>query len=181
MPHDDFWTAASALAAVAYCLITGVTLILLVIQVREARRYTLAEFINQLAKDFSELGDVFDAILTPGANVELNRQRVLLCLRFFERVKTLCDVGVLDVAIVDGMFGYQFFCLVNHPGSQEKVLFYEEYFFPEIFALHRQLSEYRIRSGYRVPAAQNDLARKDSLRYKTNLDLYREKRLREKR
>jgi hypothetical protein len=52
MAHDDFWTAASALAAVAYCLITGVTLILLVIQVREARRYTPAEFINQLAKDF---------------------------------------------------------------------------------------------------------------------------------
>jgi hypothetical protein len=61
------------------------------------------------------------------------------------------------------------------------VLFYEGYFFPEIFALHRQLSEYRIRSGCRLPAAQNDLARKDSVRYKTNLDLYREKRLREKR
>jgi hypothetical protein len=54
MPHDDFWNAASALAAFVYCLITAVTLVLLMIQVREARRGTLAQFINQLGKEFSE-------------------------------------------------------------------------------------------------------------------------------
>jgi hypothetical protein len=53
MPHDDFWNEASALAAIAYSLITAVTLLLLLIQMREARRYTLAEFINQLGKEFS--------------------------------------------------------------------------------------------------------------------------------
>jgi hypothetical protein len=178
MPHDDFWNAASALSAVAYCLITAVTLILLTIQVREARRYTLAEFINQLRKEFSEFDDVFDAILPGGAKTEPTRELLLPCIRFFERVKTLCDVGVLDIAILDGMFGHQFFWLVNHCGTQERVLFHEVHYFPEIFALHRQLSEYRKRFGYQLPAGENDLALKDPVRYKTNLDLYREKRFR---
>jgi hypothetical protein len=41
-------STASTLTAVIYCLITGVTRVLLVIQVREARRNALAEFINVL-------------------------------------------------------------------------------------------------------------------------------------
>lgn len=181
MPHDEFWNAASALAAVIYCMITAVTLVLLVIQVREARRNVLAEFINELGRDFSEFSDVFDAILIGGDKAEPTRHQLLACLRFFERIKTLCDVGMLDIAIVDGMFGYQFFCLVNHPRVQESVLFLDGHFFPEIFALHSQLVQYRKRSGYQIPAAQNDFASKDPVRYKMNLDLCREKRLKAKR
>jgi hypothetical protein len=180
MPHDEFWNAASALAAVIYCLITGVTLVLLVIQVREARRNALAEFINELGRDFSGFSDLFDAIPIGADKAELTRHQLLPCLRFFERIKTLCDLGMLDIAIVDGMFGYQFFSLVNHPGVQESVLLLDGHFFPEIFALHRQLSEYRKRSGYQSPAAQFDLASKDPTRYESNLDLYREKRLKAK-
>jgi hypothetical protein len=109
MPHDDFWTAASALAAVAYCVITVVTLVLLAVQVREARRATLAEFINNLGKEFAVFGDLFDEILADRDKITLPREQLLPCLRFFERDKTLSDVGVLDIAILDGVFGYQFF------------------------------------------------------------------------
>jgi hypothetical protein len=51
-------------------------------------------------------------------------------------------------------------------------------FFPEIFALHGQLSDYRKRFGYQLPAAETNLALKDPIRYQTNLDRYREKRFR---
>jgi hypothetical protein len=101
---------------------------------------------------------VFDTILIGGDKAEPTRHQLLPCLRFFERIKTLCDVGMLDIAIVDGMFGYQFFWLVNHPRVQESVLFLDGHFFPEIFALHSQLVQYRKRSGYQIPAVQNDLA-----------------------
>jgi hypothetical protein len=181
MPHDDFWNEASALAAVAYSLMTAVTLLLVLIQMREARRYTLAEFINQLGKEFSQFNDLLDTMVIAGAKAEPTREELLPCLRFFERVKTLCDVGVLDIAILDGMFGHQFFWLVNHRWTQERVLFRDPHYFPEIFALHSQLSDYRKRSGYQLPAAENDLALKDPIRYKTNLDLYREKRFRVRR
>jgi hypothetical protein len=181
MPHDDFWNEASALAAIAYSLITAVTLLLVLIQMREARRYTMAEFINQLGKEFSQFNDMFDTLLIAGTTAQPTREELLPCLRFFERVKTLCDVGVLDIAILDGMFGYQFFCLVNHVWTQERVLLQDPSFFPEIFALHSQLSDYRERSGYQLPVAENDLALKDPVRYKTNLDLYRQKRFQVRR
>jgi hypothetical protein len=54
----------------------------------------------------------------------------------------------------------------------------QDHFFPEIFALHKQLFAYRKRSGYGVPAAASDLALKDPGRYKKNLHLYREKHFR---
>jgi hypothetical protein len=57
------------------------------------------------------------------------------------------DVGVLDIALLDGMFGHQFFLLVNHAGTQERMLLQGEHFFPEIFALHKQLSDYRRAAG----------------------------------
>jgi hypothetical protein len=180
MSHNDFWTAASALAAVAYCVITVVTLVLLAVQIRETQRATLAEFINNLGKEFAVFNDLFDEILTDRDKITLPREQLLSCLRFFERVKTLSDVGVLDIALLDGMFGHQFFLLVNHAGTQERMLLQGEHFFPEIFALHKQLSDYRRRAGYCLPFAENDLALKDKSRYKINLDLYGQKRLRSK-
>jgi hypothetical protein len=180
MPHDDFWTAASALAAVAYCVITVVTLVLLAVQIREARRATLADFINNLGKEFALFNDLFDETWANRDKI-LPREQLLSCLRFFERVKTLSDVGVLDIALLDGMFGHQFFSLVNHARTQEGMLLQGEHFFPEIFALHKQLSDYRRRAGYSLPFAENDLALKDKSRYKVNLDLYREKRFRSNR
>jgi hypothetical protein len=180
MSHGEFWNAASALATIAASLMTALTLLFLVIQVREERRYTLAEFVNGLGKEFAEFDDVFEVLLRhrDGPTPELHQQGLLRCLRFFERVKTLCDVGVLDAKVLDGMFGPQFFWLVNDARVQERLLFEGEHFFPEIFALHQQLSAYRKRSGYEVPAAASDLALKDPGRYERNLHLYRGKHFR---
>jgi hypothetical protein len=130
------------LATIAASLITALTLLFLVIQARGERRNTLAEFINSLAKELAEFDDLFEVLLLhrDGPTPELHREALLRCLRFFERVKTLCDVGVLDAKILDGMFGPQFVWLVNDDWVQERVLFEGEHFFPEIFALHQQLS-----------------------------------------
>jgi len=50
MTNIEFWTALSAVGTLAYCVITAATLIFLGVQVREARRYTLAQFVHQLGK-----------------------------------------------------------------------------------------------------------------------------------
>ena len=165
------------MATIAASLITALSLLFLVIQLREQRRYTLAEFVNSLGKEFAGFDHVFEVLLLHRDEPfpELLQEELLRCLRFFERVKTLCDVGVLDAKVLDGMFGPQFFWLVNDARVQERVLFEGEHFFPEIFALHQQLSAYRKRSGSAVPAAASDLALKDPGRYKQNLHFYREK------
>jgi hypothetical protein len=51
------------LATIAASLITALTLLFLVIQVREERLYTLAEFVNGLGKEFAEFDDVFEVLL----------------------------------------------------------------------------------------------------------------------
>jgi hypothetical protein len=63
MSHGELWSAASVLAAIAASLITALSLLFLVIQLREQRRSTLAEFVNGLGKEFAEFDHVFEALL----------------------------------------------------------------------------------------------------------------------
>jgi hypothetical protein len=100
----------------------------------------------------------------------------LLCLQFFGRVKTLSDIGVLDIKIIDAMFGYQFYLFVNDPQLQEQLLFQGEHYFPEVFALHHQLSSRRGKLGMEIPRAKTDLVLREPARYEKNLWYYREKR-----
>ena len=105
-------------------------------------------------------------------------QQVGRCFQFFERTETLCDIGVLDLKILDAMFGYQFFHLVNDLWVQKSVLFCDPHYFPEVFALHKQLSDYHRRLGLEIPGAQYDLALGNPKRYEKNIQYYRAKRVR---
>jgi hypothetical protein len=178
MTNIEFWTALSAIGGVAYCVITAVTLIFLGIQLREARRSTLAQFIYQLGKEFEAFDEALEPLLSQDSDRKGLEKQIGRCLQFFERTKTLCDIGVLDLKILDAMFGYQFFYLVNDPWAQNSVLFREPHYFPEVFALHRQLSDYHRRLGLEIPGVQNDLALANPARYEKNLQSYRAKRVR---
>jgi hypothetical protein len=171
MTNIEFWTALSAIGTLAYCVLTAATLIFLGVQLREARRYTLAQFVHQLGKEF----ETFDEALKPVLSKELDRrgleQQIGRCLQFFERTKTLCDIGVLDA-----MFGYQFFHLVNDQWVQKSLLLCDPHYFPEVFALHEQLSRYHRRLGIEIPGEQNDLALGNPVRYEKNIEYYRAKR-----
>jgi hypothetical protein len=178
MTTIEFWTALSAICALAYCLITAVTLIFLGVQLREARRYTLAQFVYQLGKEFEAFDEALQPLLLKDSDRKGLEQQLLRCLQFFERTKTLCDIGVLDVKILDAMFGYQFFYLVNDPWVQKSLLLCDPHYFPEVFALHKQLSDCHRRLGLEIPGAQNDLALENPTRYEKNIEYYRAKRVR---
>jgi hypothetical protein len=178
MTTIEFWTALSAIGALAYCVITAVTLIFLGVQLREARRYTLAQFVNQLGKEFEAFDEALQPLLLKDPDRKGLEQQLLRCLQFFERTKTLCDIGVLEVKILDAMFGYQFFNLVNDPWVQKSLLLCDPHYFPEVFALHKQLSDCHRRSGLEIPGAQNDLALENPTRYEKNIEYYRAKTVR---
>jgi hypothetical protein len=63
LSHGEFWSAASALATIAASLITTLSLLFLVIQLCEQRRYNLAEFVNGLGKEFADFDCVFEVLL----------------------------------------------------------------------------------------------------------------------
>jgi hypothetical protein len=178
MTNIEFWTALSAVGGLAYCLITAVTLIFLGIQLRESRRSTLAQFVYQLGKEFETFDEALEPLLSQDSDRKGLEQQIGKCLQFFERTKTLCDIGVLDVKILDAMFGYQFFYLVHDLWVQKSVLFRDPHYFPEVFALHKQLSDYHRRLGLEIPGAPNDLAAANPARYQENIRLYRSKRVR---
>lgn len=148
-------------------------------QVRASRLYTRADFVNNLHREFADLGVIFEEVeKLDFMESSFDRVEILRCLRFFERVKTLSDVGVLGTKVLDGMFGHQFFRLVNHAKVQNEVLSTGLHSFPEIFALHRQLSEYRRRAAYEIPAAESDLRLNSPQRYEANLLAYQQKHFR---
>jgi hypothetical protein len=175
MTTIEYWTALGAAGTIAYCVITAVTLIFLGIQLRSTRRDVLGQFVNQLGKDFEALQTEFEPLLLPGSGDVPSNERALPCLRFFERVKTLCDIGVLDVRILDAMFGYQFFSFVNNLKLQDNLLVEGDHYFPEVFALHQQLTTWYRKRGIDIPFADSDLALRDAKRYAENLAHYQEK------
>jgi hypothetical protein len=177
MSTIEFWTALGAVATLAYCVITAVTLVFLGIQLRATRRDTLGQFVNQLGKEFGELDAEFLPLLSPGSGQIPSNEHAMRCLQFFERVKTLSDIGVLDVGILDAMFGHEFFSLVNEPQLQDNLLFSGDHYFPEVFALHLQLRARRMKLGVDIPRSKSDLALRDGARYEKNLQYFRHKRL----
>jgi hypothetical protein len=156
MTNIEFWTELSAIGGLAYCAITAVTLIFLGVQLREARRTTLAQFVYQLGKEFEAFDDALRPFLSQDSDREGLEPQINRCFQFFERTKTLADIGVLDLQILDAMFGYQFFYLVNDFWVQESILFCEPHYFPEVFALHQQLSEYHRKLGLEIPGEKTD-------------------------
>ncbi len=176
MTTIEYWTALGAIGTIAYCIITAVTMIFLGVQLYEARRNTLGQFVNQLGKEFEELNAAFEPFVFPGSNQMPSDDQALRCLQFFERAKNLSDIGVLNIRILDAMFGYQFFSLVNDPHVQNTLLYNEEHYFPEVFALHQQLIALRTKSGIEVPRTTSDLAAREPNRYEINLRHYQDKR-----
>lgn len=93
----------------------------------------------------------------------------------FKRVKTLLDVGVVNVSLIDPVLGNQFFILVNHPKVQEYILYSAPIGrFSEIFALHQQLTLYRQRKRVGIPQLETDLQRQNPELYESNLQAYLE-------
>jgi hypothetical protein len=175
MTTIEYWTALGAVASVAYCLTTAVTLIFLGLQLRATRRDVLGQFVNQLGREFEELSSAFEPLLGMGSDDVPSNEQALRCLKFFERVKTLSDIGVLDVRILEAMFGYQFFLLVNNLKLQDNLLICEDHYFPEVFALHSQLTIWRRKRGIEIPLADSDLALRNAVKYAENLKFYQEK------
>jgi hypothetical protein len=80
MSTIEFWTALGSVGTLAYCVITAVTLVFLGVQLREARRDSLGQFVNQLGKEFEELDAAFQPFLSPGSGQVPSNEHAMRCL-----------------------------------------------------------------------------------------------------
>jgi hypothetical protein len=175
----DWWSAISAAGICVSAIITAVSVRFVARQIADQRHATQAQFVYQLDKELSDFGDLFRRVQRGESLADATdprsatRQRLLESLDFFDRVKTLLDLGVVDLPTVDRVLGGPFFLLVNAPAVQEAALFPDDDRFFELFALHQQLTAFRLAEGRRIPLVETDLARRNPDLYQTNLDRYR--------
>lgn len=173
MENGGFWTSALAIGVVFSILLSLGTLLFIARQTAETRQFTQAQFINSLQREFDQYADLFMRMRASNkTGIADDMGSINDCLDFFERLKTLLDTGAISVRLVDRAFGYSFFLLANDRRVQDRVLYTYDYEFPQIFALHQQLAEYRRRRGLPIPRAVDDLATRDATRYAASLRTY---------
>ncbi|MDF5719094.1 MAG: hypothetical protein PUP91_01100 [Rhizonema sp. PD37] len=178
MNTENFWVAISALATLVYTTVTAINLVFVSRQITDSRRFMQAQFINELQREFHQFSKVFEQLEQPEQLKYLDnnhlemRNAFIECFNFFERIKTLLDTNVINLHLINRVFAYQFFLLVNTPQVQDKILFERGNHFWEIFALHKQLIDFRNSRGQFIPLAKTDLARRNPSFYQANLKHY---------
>jgi hypothetical protein len=174
-----YWEGVSAIGIVLSLIGFALNLLVVQRQVSEARRYGKGQFINTLEQDFDRFTGVYLELRRLDGNHPTvtepwhERMDFYECLDFFERVETLVDLGLLDIALVDRMFGPQFFALVHHPQVQAGIFARPDALpMVDVYALHAALSAYRRSRGLLVPRAETDLRLFDPARYADALETY---------
>ncbi|MBQ9833993.1 MAG: hypothetical protein IJO33_02240 [Bacilli bacterium] len=125
--------------------------IALFIQFKRDKDINEAEFILSYGKYFHEVdgNDKVFAKLDNDMNslTDEDHEGIVNCLVWCEGLSVLIQQGVMNLKIVDNLFSYQFFLIVNNKYVQEKELIpYAEYY-KGIYALHKIWSDYKKATG----------------------------------
>jgi hypothetical protein len=177
MSTGDFWIAVFAIATIICIMVIVANLVFVSRQIADSHRFMQAQLINELEKEFNEFTGVFEQLRHPeslqllGSNQAV-QGKFIECLSFFERIKRLLDTKIIDIQLGDRVFGYSFFLLVNTPEVQDEILYIGDYRFAEIFALHKELSDFRRSQNHFIPLPETNLPRRNLPLYKANLKHY---------
>ena len=125
--------------------------IALFIQFKRDKDINEAEFILSYGKYFHEVdgNDKVFAKLDNNINslTDEDRDSIVNCLVWCEGLSVLIQQGVMNLKIVDNLFSYQFFLIVNNEYIQKNELIpYAEYY-KGIFALHKIWTDYKKATG----------------------------------
>ncbi len=134
------------------------SIILAIIQLRDSKEITRAEFVTELNRSFVENKDykkVYDALQAiydgeEGAEARglaLTKGEISNYLTFFETLYLLCSKGVVSFAIIDDLFAYRFFLAVHSKIVQESKICPQPENWRNIFLLEREWLDYRIEKG----------------------------------
>lgn len=145
---SDFLSAASAIGQIISSIVAIVGILYIARQVRDTRRFTRSQLLNELEKESRDHRHAFQ--LVTGAwlsTTEITKREddlyaIFECLGLFERMKLLLDNNVVDLRTVNELFGYRFFLLVNNRNVQRHILYPDQNSFIMIFALHDQWRRY---------------------------------------
>lgn len=177
------WGALGALAEIIGSIVSMIGIIYISIQVRDTRRFTRSQVINELEKESRDHRKAFQIVTGSWrSEVTINPQdddmyEIFECLGWFERMKIMLDQKVIDMQTVNELFGYRFFLLVNNRNVQEHILYPDSESFVTIFILHSDWRKYRRQREEVIFKDDTDLAKFDSTKYQKALNIHTKRRL----
>lgn len=178
----DAWTVAGAVSPIVGSVVAAIGIIYIARQIRDARRFTRAQFFNELEKEWKDYRHASQLINGEWkADREVNPSGDQLYeffeyLGFFERIKLLLDNKVIDMPRMNIIFGYIFFVLINNPHVQKHILYPDGHAFTAVFALHKQWSEYRKAQNEEIAYSETDLSKYDPKQYNHFIDSYNKRK-----
>jgi hypothetical protein len=160
----ELWSTLGIISQIAASIVTVVGILFIARQVSDTRRFTKSQLLNDLEKESKEYRHVYMMItdswrLAPVVSPQENQLHDIFdCLGFFVRIKILLDNQVIDMPTVNRLFAYRFFLLVNDPNVQKFALYPDGFDFTTVFALHKQLKQYRLSRRDEIAGSETDLS-----------------------
>lgn len=77
---------------------------------------------------------------------------------FFEPIYILLNKGIIHVKVIDDLFCFRFFSVVNNKYVQDKILTPHKDYYKNITRLHQLWKKYRLNNGLDIPLVSTDLS-----------------------
>jgi len=169
-------------------IVTSVTAVIsavaVYIQMRKDTEITQAEFLLEFSKFFytfegaQKLEEKIDRAIEKGQIVKITSEdyeEVNDYMIWLEGLASMVMNKTLSIKLIDNMYNYRFFSLVNNPYVQQSELSAFGSYYRNIFKLHYKWSEYRKEHGKDILYEKYDLSKLDNYESVVHGDKYQDK------
>lgn len=112
--------------------------------------------------NYQKVLDMLEADSVEGDLVEFN-DTIAQCLDFFESIYILLQSGLINIMLIDELFCFRFFTIVNSRYVQDNVLTPHKGYYGNIVRLHYMWKKYKLKNGLgkNIPMMDSDLSLMD--------------------
>lgn len=158
--HFTFLEDLSLASSIVVAVVEIFGLFAIWYQLKKQKDVEVANFLLQFEQSFLEHKPIFGKIEMSKDENLLKREDVsdiVRYLTFYESLYYFIEKGVLDIEVVDDMFGYRFFLAVHNDFIQENNLYPFAEYYQNIFSLYEQWYAFRVKNKLRIPMNFNRL------------------------
>ena len=148
-----------------------VSAIAVYIQMKKDKQITQAEFLLEFSKVFYTyegaplLEEKIDRAIEQNKIYRYTSKDYELVndyLLWLEALASMIENKTLSIKLINNLYNYRFFSLVNNPYVQKKELGVFSQYYKSIFILHKQWYEYRKKMGQPILFEEYDLSKQQS-------------------
>ncbi len=134
-------------------------------QMKRAKDIEEGEFIFNLNTTFSsseEIKRIYKKLNGNEKLTESDRIGIVEYLTFFESIYTFIDRKILGIGMIDDLFAYRFFLIVNNIQAQELELIVDAKFYKNIYSLDYVWRQYRLKNKKEIVFPDTELSKRNN-------------------